>query len=196
MKKISDNYNKNEILELAREFKRRRHFLGYSQLKFAKLANLSQSIITKLENGKIDPTYSTILKIEKALNKEENISNLKAENIMNKEIISIKINTKISQALEIMREGDFSQLVIFDKNNNLIGAIYEKTILDTINKKIDIYNTEIANFIEISPIIVPKEYSVSELSYIFQNKNTKFVVVGEQNKILGIITKSDLFKNN
>ena len=196
MKKFNEDFTKNEILELAKEFKRRRNFLGYSQLKFAKLANLSQSIITKLENGKIDPTYSTILKIEKALSKEENISNVKAESIMNKNIISITINTKIFEALEIMRNNDFSQLIVFDKNNNIIGTIYEKTILDIITKKVNIYTTAIEKFIEHPPIIVPKEYSASELSFIFQNKNTKFIVVGEQNKILGIITKSDLFKTN
>lgn len=195
MKKINGDFTRKEIIELAKEFKRRRNFLGYSQLKLAKLANLSQSIITKLENGKIDPTYSTILKIEKALTKEETISNVKAENIMNKNIISIKNNNKIFEALEIMRNGDFSQLIVLDKNNNLIGTIYEKTILDAITKKIDIYTTSVEKFIDISPIIVPKGYSSSELSFIFQNKNTKFVVVGEHNKILGIITKSDLFKN-
>ena len=57
MKRLLDNFTKKEILELSLEFKKRRKYLGISQLKLARLANISQSIINKLENGKIDPTY-------------------------------------------------------------------------------------------------------------------------------------------
>ena len=193
MKKINDDFTKNEILELAGEFKKRRLYLGLSQLKFSKLANMSQSIINKLENGKIDPTFSTILKIEKTLENQENISNLKARNIMIKNIITISLDSTVFECLTLMRENDFSQLIVMEKEV-IKGTIYEKTILDIITKKVDIYSETIKRYLEPSPIIVPIDYSVSELSFIFQNKKTKFVVVGDENKILGIITKSDLFK--
>lgn len=194
MKTIDNDFTRSEILEIAREFKRRRSFLDLSQLKLAKLANLSQSIINKLENGKIDPTYSTILKIEKALSEQESISNVKAQSIMITDIISIKSSCKIFNVLELMRKNDFSQLLVY-KNDIPIGTIYEKTILDVITQKIDIYETAVKDFIEPNPIIVPPEYSASDLSYIFQNQKIKFVLVGYENKILGLITKSDLFKN-
>ena len=193
MKKINDDFTKNEILELAGAFKKRRLYLGLSQLKFSKLANMSQSIINKLENGKIDPTFSTILKIEKTLENQENISNLKARNIMIKNIITISLDSTVFECLTLMRENDFSQLIVMEKEV-IKGTIYEKTILDIITKKVDIYSETIKRYLEPSPIIVPIDYSVSELSFIFQNKKTKFVVVGDENKILGIITKSDLFK--
>lgn len=192
---LKSDFTKNEIFELAREFKKRRVFLGLSQLKLAKIANLSQSIINKFENGKIDPTFSTILKIERALFSKENISNLKAKDIMTKEILSIKPNCKIFEAINLMRDNDYSQILVFDKEN-LVGTIYEKTLLDTITKKIDIYNETIKKFIETSPILIPENYSVLDLTYIFQNRRTKFVLVFNDNqKISGIITHSDLFKN-
>lgn len=194
MKKLLDDFTRNEILEISREFKKRRNLLGFSQLKLAKLANISQSIINKLENGKIDPTYSTILKIEKALEKEENIKHKKAKQIMVKEIISISPQTKIFKALEIMRNNDFSQLLVIQKNK-VIGTIYEKTILDTIAQKIDIYNESIKKFVDKKPIIVPSNYNSVDLKYIFQNRNTKFVLVQDDEEILGIVTKSDLFQD-
>src|SRR5690606_10064404 len=112
MKKIPDSFTRNEILEIVREFKRRRTFLDISQLGLAKLAGLSQSIINKFENGKIDPTYSTILKIDKALSSLEKISNVKAVDVMVSDIVSVSSKTKISEALEIMRKNDFSQLLV------------------------------------------------------------------------------------
>ncbi|MCA9459330.1 MAG: CBS domain-containing protein [Nanoarchaeota archaeon] len=193
MKKPLNDFTKNEILELSSEFKRRRNYLNISQLKLSKLAGISQSIINKFENGKIDPTYSTILKIEKALEKEENISNLKAKNIMKKNIISITQKTKISQAIEIMRKNDFSQLLVFS-NEILLGTVYEKNLYDAIFKKIDIYETDIKNYIENSPIIIPPNYPSSEINILFSNKKTKCILVGEKNNILGLITKSDIFK--
>ena len=63
-----------------------------------------------------------------------------------------------------------------------------------LRKKVDIYETSIEKYIEPNPILVPPEYSVSDLSYIFANPKTKFVLVGKGGKILGLITKSDLFK--
>lgn len=193
MNSLKPDFTKKEILELAGEFRKRRNYLNISQLKLSKLANLSQSIINKFENGKIDPTYSTVLKIEKALSEQEQITNLKAKDIMISNIISITLKTKIFEALEIMRKNDFSQLLVIE-NKITLGTIYEKTILDAIAKKIDIYEIEVKDFIEPNPIIVPPNYCSSDLSYIFQNQKTKFVLVGKENKILGLITKSDLFK--
>ncbi len=193
MKKPSDDFTRKEILEIAGEFKRRRNYLGLTQIRLAKIARLSQSIINKLERGKIDPTYSTILKIERALESQENVSNFKAENIMIENIISITPQTKISKAIEIMSENDYSQLLVLMRGE-LIGVIYEKTILGVIGKKVDIYKNTVKDYIETSPIIVPPKFSAIDLSFIFMNRKTKFVLVGERGKILGLITKSDLFK--
>jgi len=194
---MKQNFTENEILELASEFKKRRNYLNLSQLKLAKIAGISQSIINKFENGKIDPNYSTILKIEKALSEQENISkHIKASEIMilDNDIFYLKPDYLICDVIETIRKYDFSQFLVKDKNNNLLGTIYEKQIFDAISKKQDIYTTTIAGFIEPLPIIIPPEYNISDLSYIFQNKKTKFVLVGKNNKILGLITKSDLFK--
>ena len=194
MRKLQDSFTKNEILEIAREFKRRRMFLGLSQLKLSYLANLSQSIINKFESGKIDPTYSTVLKIEKALSEQETISNVKAKDIMVENIISVSEKTPIFKALESMRENDFSQLLVME-GDKLRGTIYEKSILDAIKNKKDINKIHVNEILEPCPMIIPVDYNCRDLSYIFQNRKTKFVLVGDIGEISGLITKSDLFKN-
>jgi len=192
---LKNDFTRNEILEVVSEFKRRRHYLNLSQLQLAKLGNLSQSIINKFENGKIDPSYSTILKIDKALSEQEKISNLKVIDIMIKEkdIFFLNPDMKIFEVIDIIRKYDFSQFLVKDKNK-LVGTVYEKSVFDAISKKVDIYQTSIKDFIEPVPIMIPKDYNVSDLSFIFQNKRTKFVLVVENCEILGLITYSDLFK--
>lgn len=193
MKKKLENDIKSKIFKLALELKKRRQYLGISQLKLGKLCNLSQSIINKFENNKIDPNYSTILKIEKALINQENISNLTVKEIMITKIASVEINSKISKVTQIMINNDYSQILVSEKNK-ITGCLYESTILEAISKKIDIYNTTIKKYIQTLPIKVPINYQVSDLNFIFQNKRTKFILVEDKEKIVGIITKSDLFK--
>ena len=134
---LKSDFTKNEILELASEYKRRRNYLGISQLRLSKVANLSQSIINKFENGKIDPTYSTVLKIDRALCEQEKVSNLSANKIMvpKDDIFYLKPHTKLSEVVEMIRKYDFSQFTVLDDNRKLIGTIYEKTIFDAIAKK-------------------------------------------------------------
>ncbi len=81
-------------------------------------------------------------------------------------------------------------------SGKLKGVIYETNILDSIFKnKLDPHKTKVEEIISENPIIITQNYEVSNLRYIFQNKNTKFVLVAENFKYLGIITSSDIFKN-
>jgi predicted transcriptional regulator len=193
MNSLKSNFTQAKIKELAKEFKQRRSYLNISQLKLAKVANISQSIITKFETGKIDPTLSTILKLEQALNEEETISNKKAKDIMIKNIKSIILKTSIQEALTIMRETDFSQLLVIEQQS-IKGIITEKKILDFLIEKGDIKHFTVKEILEQTPIIIPGEYLVTDLKYLFQNKKTQCIIVGSQTSIDGIITKTDIFK--
>jgi predicted transcriptional regulator len=193
MKTISSNFTENKIKELSNEFRQRRKYLNLSQINLAKLANLSQSIITKFENNKIDPTISTIYKIEHALQEQEAISSKKAKDIMEKRVTTITLSTSMLEALNIMKETDYSQLLIFERKE-LKGIVTEKKILDYLLEYGEIKDKKVKEIIEENPIIIPNNYLVSNLSYIFQNRKTLCVLVGNQKEIEGIITKSDLFK--
>ncbi len=195
MKSLQQDHTHAQIIELAKTLTKRRQHLKLSHLKLSKIANLSSSIINKFENGKIDPTLSTIIKIEKALESQEKESNLTAKDIMIKQIAMVSSDTLISKAADTMRENDFSQLLVMD-SGKLKGVIYETNILDSIFKnKLDPHKTKVEEIISENPVIIPQNYEVSNLRYIFQNKNTKFVLVAENFKYLGIITSSDIFKN-
>ncbi len=186
---------KKQIERIANELKKRRLKLNYSQIKFAKESGLSQSMINKFENLKADPNFSTILKYENALEKLESLSKKKVKDVMVVNIRKINVNEKISKAMEIMLENDYSQLLI-EENEVIIGILHENSILKAIAKKENIYDMKVAKYLEELPIIVPENYMVSDLSFLFQNKKTKLVLVGSIVKgILGIVTRSDIYEN-
>ena len=69
------------------EVKKIRKKLGMTQTDLANRAQVSQSLIAKIESGKIDPTYTKTQKIFTALSELEKKEEAKAEQLMNTKII-------------------------------------------------------------------------------------------------------------
>ena len=172
MKQTSD-FTQKKIKELSLEFKQRRKYLNLSQIQLSKLSGLSQSIITKFENNKIDPTLSTIYKIEQALQEQEYVSSKRASDIMVHEITSVSSQSSLFNALQIMRETDFSQLLVIN-SKKVKGIISEKSIVDYLLEKGDIKNVKVKEILQERHLIVPDSYTIADLSYIFKNRKSNY----------------------
>lgn len=168
------------------EVKKIRKKLGITQTELAKRAGVSQSLIAKIEAGRIDPTYTKTKKIFAALSELENKEDIKAEQIMVSRIISIGPNTLIKEAIVKMRKFQISQLPVID-NNKLIGLVSESTILDAVLKS---KSTEVREIMQDAPPIVSKTTSIQIISNLLNHY--PIVIVSEEGRLMGLITKSDL----
>ena len=81
------------------EIKKIRKKLGMTQTELANRAGVSQSLIAKIESGRIDPTYTKTKKIFAALSELEKKEEIKAEQLMTAKIISIIQNTPINETI-------------------------------------------------------------------------------------------------
>jgi predicted transcriptional regulator len=88
-----------------------------TQQELAKKSAVSQSLIAKIESGRIDPTYSKVVQIFGALNSESKQSELKARDIMNKKIISITSDMTVKDAVHLMRKHEISQMHVSSERN-------------------------------------------------------------------------------
>ena len=68
-----------EDLTLIKELRKR---LGMTQHRLARLSGVSQSLIAKIESGRVDPAYSKAKSIISALQREQFSSEKKAKDIM------------------------------------------------------------------------------------------------------------------
>lgn len=112
------------------EIKVRRNRLGIKQSDLARAAGVSQSLIAKLESGKIEASYNRVKKIFQALDEIENkmIKEEKiCEEVMSKKVVSINPESTIKRAAELMKKHSFSQLPVI-KNGKNIGVITESDI--------------------------------------------------------------------
>ncbi|MEM1538819.1 MAG: CBS domain-containing protein [Candidatus Bathyarchaeia archaeon] len=182
------------MLPSLEEIVRKRRMLGLTQKQLAKIAGVSQSLIAKLESGKINPSYDRVKAIFDALENLEMKSDLQAADMLHDDVIGVNKNETVSEAVKIMMEHGYSQLPVFD-GENVVGSISEKTILEQIASG--------KNFAEISKLSVEE---IMEESFPQVGKKTPLrvvsnllqvypaVLVSEKGKIVGIITKADLLK--
>jgi predicted transcriptional regulator len=168
------------------EIKKIRKSLGLTQTDLSKRSNVSQSLIAKIEAGKIDPTFTKTKKIFETLNDLENKEEIKANELMNKKIISVMPNENIKESIAKMKRYGISQMPVID-NSNVVGLVSESTLLDAlISKK----SKKISDIMEETPPTVAKTASVKVISNLL--RHYPMVLVSESGKLIGLITKADL----
>jgi len=168
------------------EIKKIRKKLGMTQTELANRAGISQSLIAKIESGRIDPTYTKAKKIFVALTELEKKEEVNAEQLMTSRIISITSAASIKEAISKMKRFQISQLPVIDINKS-IGLVSESTILDALLKS---KSAKVKEVMQESPPIVSKTTPVQVVSNLL--KHYPMVLVSEEGRLIGLITKSDL----
>ncbi len=182
--------------ELSDIIKRRKR-LGLTQKELAKLSGVSQSLIAKIESGKVIPSYSKVKAIFDTLeNLEEKVLkiNIKAGDIMSRKVIGVNVDCKVTEASRIMLKYGFSQLPVFDKGR-VVGSISEKDIMNFVSKGL---KSEELSKLSVSDIMdepfpqVSIKTPIFVINYLLQVFNAVLVV--DRGKLVGIITKADILK--
>jgi len=174
------------------EIKRKRKKLGITQKKLAELVGVSQPLIARIESGDLDPKLSLVKRIFEVLGELEG-KGINARKIMTTPVISVSPDDKIMDIVDLMRERGFSQLPVL-KDGAKLGCITESTILSVIMTS-GIDGAESMTVKEVMedplPEISPTE-TLESISKMLINNPALLVV--ENGKIIGIVTKHDIMK--
>jgi predicted transcriptional regulator len=172
--------------------KDRRKNLGMTQKELSLETKLSQSLIAKLESGNIDPSYTTVSKILEILEKKEHKKEKGCKEIMTKNLIKMNPQEKVSKTIELIREKGISQIPIFNKEE-VVGTITENELYDLLAKGIpkkELLNKRIEEVMRGPLPILDEETPVSIIIPLL--KYNKAILLRKNQKITGILTKSDL----
>ncbi|MBS7608205.1 CBS domain-containing protein [Candidatus Bathyarchaeota archaeon] len=182
------------MLPLLDEIARKRKLLGLTQKQLAKIAGVSQSFIAKIESGKIDPAYSKVKAIFDVLEKLELGKNHTAKEIFHKGVVGVQKNDKVAKAISLMMEHGFSQLPVFN-GEKCVGCISEKTILSQVTATKDlpqVAQKTVEEIMEEAPPQIDENAPLPLISSLLSVYPA--VLVTKKGKVIGIITKADLFK--
>lgn len=174
----------NEI----RDIKVIRKKLGLTQFELAKKANVSQSLIAKIEAGRLDPTYSNAKKIFSVLQDMGSKKEIKARDLMQTTVMGVSPNLSIKDAVKKMKSHGYSQLPVIE-DNKAIGMITEANILDAI---ITGSGKIVEDIMHAAPPVVHETTTIGVLSNLL--KFFQMVLVSKRGKLVGIVTKSDILE--
>jgi predicted transcriptional regulator len=177
------------------EIKRFRKKLDISQKDLADEMKLTQSTISRIESGTVDPPYSKVKNIFEYLESERitrKKSKKHAKDIMTSNIISIEPTSSIRDAVELMNEHGYSQLPLLEKNNNF-GSITSKKIQKYITDNPEILSMDISLIKELPFPEVDENWNVKDISNLLI-RYSAVLVKNEQHDFVGIITDADFLK--
>ena len=167
--------------------KKKRHVLGIKQKELANASNVSQSLIAKLESGKIEVSYSLANRIFSALESYEHKNEKTCKEAMTKHIIQINSNEKAIKAKELLKKHNISQIPVFEGKRN-VGSISETSLLNHHDENLS--NLKAEEIMDEPFPILSENTPISAVIPLL--KSSGAVLLSDKNNISGILTKSDV----
>ncbi|MBW1609496.1 MAG: CBS domain-containing protein [Deltaproteobacteria bacterium] len=126
------------------------------------------------------------------------------KNWMSKEVVTVDADDSMQNAIYILQEQNIKMLPVMD-DGNLVGIITDRdlkkaspsdaTTLDMHELLFLISKIKVKDLMKKPVYTVPPDYTVEEAAaLLLEKKISGLPVVGENNRLMGIITRSDLFR--
>jgi len=168
------------------QLKKLRNDAGLTQQQLAELVRVSQAHIAKIEKEKVDPRLSTVNKILQVLTEGRG---RKSGDIMTRKVVFAKPSDTVLAVSATMMERAISQLPIKERGR-IIGTITEESIIR--NLHMNIAGNPAASVMDPPLPSIPENTDISVVRQLLEAHPG--VLVTKRGDVVGIITRSDLFK--
>ncbi len=170
-----------------------RKILGLTQNELARLSGVSQSLIAKVEAGKMDPSFSKATAIFETLQKLQLKNSKRVKNVMTKEVLFVGAESTVGEVVKLMYEHAISQMPVLSENE-VVGSVSEKVLIEKLSKE------------ESRSLFIKKVKEVMEPPFPTVNEDTPIdllipmlnfypaILVIKGKSIAGIVTRADLLK--
>lgn len=182
-----------------KELQELRKKVGLTQAQLAKLVGISQSLVARIEKGKVNPSIMTLKRILNEIEKKQktrsNIRDLikwKRATTKLQPLIWISPNDRVRRAVILMKRHGISQLPVI-KGNKSVGSISEGTIIREL-MAMDSHNVFTLTVQE----IMDPPFTEVEITESVESVFSKMVsgvdalIVVENGRPIGVITKIDV----
>ena len=170
------------------QLKKIRKQLQLTQHQFAKKAGISQSMVAKIEAGRLDPTYSYVQKIEHVLASLTKTHELQAKDLMHKHVIAVQKQEALKNVIHLLAKHAISQVPVLD-HEKVIGLVTESTLLEHAD---DAKKTPVQEVMQESPPLIAlgtAQSVIISLLHFFP-----IILVQDAGKLVGVITKADIIR--
>ena len=168
--------------------------LGITQKKLASMTGVSTSMINQIESGRSQPSYETAKRIFESLaTLEGKSSSHTAGDFCSKDIVKMKPNNTLHDAIKKMQKFSISQIPVFD-GKDVVGLVSDEGIMKHLANvgESELKNAKLADTMDPVPPIVDFDTPANVLVPLI--RFSKCILVSKKSKIIGIITASDTLK--
>jgi predicted transcriptional regulator len=169
---------------------KRRKQLDLTQGELAKLADVSQSALAKIESKRMNPSFDIAKRIFDALESQEHETSAKASDVMSKKVITVKSLDTVETAVSLMKKHGISQLPVFEKGH-LVGLVTESALIENLDRP-NLRSQKISKVMLEAPPTIPEDSPVKLISELL--KYNPILIVYKKAELVGVICKSDLLK--
>ncbi len=181
---------------------RNRRRLGLTQSELARLAGVSQSLVAKIEAGRLDPAYSKAKHLLDVLDQLSRREEKRAKEVMHSPVSSVKTSELLFHAVSLMRRHGFSQLPVEDVQGKMVGSLSERSVIERLEQasvgrgrtagSLDSKHVLVSEIMDEPFPTVSELTPVSAIAHLLHDSPA--VLVLRKGKPAGIVTKADLLK--
>lgn len=175
-------------LPLPSELKLGRKQAGLTQVQLAAISGVSQSVIAKIENGQVDPAYSTVQKLFAGLEKTAKGTRLVSD-VMHRGVEVASTMDLLALVSRKMKRLGVSQLPVV-LHGSIVGLVSEDDVMRAIERGEKPLHVRVKQVMSASPPTISSTAPASVLSSILHFSPIVCVVQGS--KLVGVVTRADL----
>ncbi len=182
------------LKDLVRHMRQQRILLGLTQSQLAREANTSQSLVAKLENGRLNPSYETVRKLSETLDRLGRQEEPTATQLAQFAPVCANSDEPLADALARMKEHGYSQLPVIDNTGVPVGSLSERDLLKHLEagaRLQDIRQRPVAELMSGTFPTVAADTPRRTLVELLRGHDAVLVVKG--GKLAGVVTRSDLW---
>lgn len=175
--------------------RRLRKRAGLTQKDLAERAGVSQSLISRIEKGSVDPKLSTLQSILNVLSGYTSVKK-RACDIMNPNVISVRYDETVRDAVDLMRTYDISQLPV-EREGRMVGGIHEASLIRMLvfeKNPREFFEQKVFKVME-KPFPTVSPDTLLEEVMLILSRGEPAVIVEENGRMVGIITKIDVISS-
>ena len=119
---------------------------------------------------------------------------LEAKDIMTKEVICIKKDTPIFQAIRLMADNNITGIPVVEDNLTLVGMLSEQDVLRLFHTYDDEKDRTVNDFMTQPVIHFEENEPLMDVCYCLRDNPIRRVPVTSNGKVSGVISRSDILK--
>jgi predicted transcriptional regulator len=174
------------------EIRKRRIALGISLGELARAVGRSDATLSRIERGRIRPSYDLVRQILSFLEAQEGSAapRLTVADVMNRSLVTVESSALLATAAQRLESGAFSQLPVVDAGK-VVGSLAESALLRALGQS-NSRRTRVRDVLEAAYPVVDEGFPADLLPGLLGRYPA--VLVARRGELQAIVTKADLIR--